>query len=73
VGRGSPADVTGLLGGRGGVGTDAHRRLQSYERVPPGSPNGGSGDGAPARAVLKWRFKFLSPDRAHRCGSGSET
>jgi hypothetical protein len=40
---------------------DAHRRPQRHERVPPGSRKGVSGDGAPARAVLKWRFKFRSP------------
>ena len=39
---------------------DANRRPQRHERVPPGSPKGGSGDGSPARAVLKWRLKGLS-------------
>jgi hypothetical protein len=32
---------------------DAHRRPQRHERVPPGSPKGVAGDGAPARVVLK--------------------
>jgi hypothetical protein len=43
---------------------DAHRRPQRHERVPPGSPKGVAGDSAPARLVLKWRFKFLSLRRA---------
>jgi hypothetical protein len=40
---------------------DAHRRPQRHERAPPGSPQGGSGDGGLARAGLKWRFQFRSP------------
>jgi hypothetical protein len=45
---------------------DAKRRRQRHERIPPGSPKGDSGDGGPARAVLKWRFKFRSPQLGPR-------
>jgi hypothetical protein len=44
---------------------DARCRRQRHERVPPGSPKEVAGDGAPARAGLKWRSKFRSPDLKH--------
>ena len=48
---------------------DGHRRPQRHERVPLGSPKGVPGDGAPARVVLKWRFKF----RSLRWGNAKQT
>jgi hypothetical protein len=38
----------------------ANRRRQRRERVPPGSPQGVSGDCALASPTLKWRLKCLS-------------
>jgi hypothetical protein len=40
---------------------DAHRRPQRHERVLPGPPQGGSGDGTLARAGAKMAFKVSIP------------
>jgi hypothetical protein len=43
-------------------GDDAKCCRQRCERIPPGSPKGVAGEGAPARAGLKWCSKFRPSD-----------